>query len=78
MKDKYLEQLGRLIINTYGIKEQNPMMVGKLIHTSYKLLENEEMRDSREEANKSQWGDEASEKRMDIIGSNSNEGLHYE
>jgi len=24
------------------------------------------------------WGDEASQRRMDIIGANSNEGLHYE
>ena len=74
MNDRYLEHLGRLIINTYGIKEQHPLMVGKLIQTSYRLLEEEEIRDLREEVNKSQWGDEASERRMDIISSNGNIG----
>jgi len=73
MNDRYLEHLGRLIINTYGIKEQHPLMVGKLIQTSYRLLEEEEIRDLREEVNKSQWD----EKRMDVVGSNGNEGLHY-
>ena len=73
MNDRYLEHLGRLIINTYGIKEQHPLMVGKLIQTSYRLLEEEEIRDCREEVNKSQWD----EKRIDVVGSNGNEGLHY-
>ena len=73
MNDKYLEKLGRLICNTYGIKDQNHERVGKLIQTSYKLLNEEYMRDCREQANKAQWD----EKRIDVVGSNGNEGLHY-
>ena len=78
MNQKYIEKLGRIICNTYGIAKHDPAKVGKLIHTTFRLLEEEMMRDLREEANKAQWGDEAAERRMDIIGSNSNEGLHYE
>jgi len=74
MNDRYLEKLGRLICNTYGIKDQDPARVGKLINTTYRLLEEEEMYELREEVNKSQWD----EKRMDVVGSNGNEGLHYE
>ena len=74
MNEKYIEKLGRLICNTYGIKDQDPYRVGKLINTTYRLLEEEEMYELREEVNKSQWD----EKRMDVVGSNGNEGLHYE
>lgn len=74
MNDKYTEKLGKLIINTYGIKDQDPLRVGKLVKTSYLLLAEEEMRDAREEVNKAQWD----ERRVDIIGANGNEGLHYE
>ena len=74
MNDRYLEKLGRLICNTYGIKDHEPARVGKLINTTYRLLEDEYIRDCREEANKAQWD----EKRMDVVGSNGNEGLHYE
>ena len=74
MNDKYTEKLGKLIINTYGIKDQDPLRLGKLVKTSYLLLAEEEMRDAREEVNKAQWD----ERRVDIIGANGNEGLHYE
>ena len=70
MNDKYTEKLGRLIINTYGIKDQDPLRVGKLVKTSYLLLVEEDMRDAREEVNKAQWD----EKRMDIVGQNGNVG----
>lgn len=70
MNDKYTEKLGRLIINTYGIKDQDALRVGKLVKTSYLLLTEEEIRDMREEANKAQWN----EKRMDVIGQNGNIG----
>lgn len=70
MNDKYTEKLGRLIINTYGIKDQDPIRVGKLVKTSYLLLTEEEIRDMREEANKAQWD----EKRIDIVGQNGNIG----
>lgn len=74
MNDKYIEKLGRIIINTYDIKNQDAARVGKLIKTTYQLLEEEYIRDCREEINKAQWGDEASERRMDIISSNGNIG----
>ena len=70
MNDKYTEQLGRLIINTYGIKDQDPLRVGKLVKTSYLVLAEEDMRDAREEVNKAQWD----EKRIDIVGQNGNVG----
>ena len=70
MNDKYTEKLGRLIINTYGIKDQDPLRVGKLVKTSYLLLAEEDMRDAREEVNKAQWD----EKRIDIVGQNGNVG----
>lgn len=75
MNEKYQEKLGRLIANTYGIKGHDHQRIGKLIESSYLLLEQEEMRDLREQANQAQWGDEA---RVDIVGSNGNDGLHYE
>ena len=74
MNDKYTEKLGRLIINTYGIKDQDPLRVGKLVKTSYLLLAEEDMRDAREEVNKAQWD----EKRIDIVGANGATGEHYE
>ena len=74
MNDKYTEKLGRLIINTYGIKDQDPLRVGKLVKTSYLLLAEEDMRDAREEVNKAQWD----EKRIDIVGANGATVEHYE
>ena len=77
MNDKYIEKLGRLICNTYGIKDHEPARVGKLINTTYRLLEDEYMYEMREIANQAQWGDEESERRMDIISSNGPTGEHY-
>lgn len=74
MNDKYLTQLGRLIINTYGIKDQDPLKVGRLVKASYMLFLQEEIRDAREEVNQSQWD----EKRIDTIGQNGATGEHYE
>lgn len=74
MNEKYQEKLGRLIANTYKIKGHDHQRIGKLIETSYLLLEQEEMRDLREQANQAQWDED----RMDKIGANGNEGLHYE
>ena len=74
MNDKYIEKLGRIICNTYGIAKHDPAKVGKLINTTYRLLEDEYIRDCREEANKAQWDED----RIDTIGANGNEGLHYE
>ena len=55
MNDKYIEKLGRIICNTYGIAQHDPSKVGKLINTTYRLLEDEYIRDCREEVNKAQW-----------------------
>ena len=78
MNEKYQTKLGRMVANAYGITGYDHQRIGKLIESSYLLLEQEEMRDMREQANQAQWGDEEAERRIDIIGSNSNEGLHYE
>lgn len=78
MNADYIEELGRALKNTYGIKDHEPKMIGKLAFNLVKYFQMEEERDAREAANKAQWGDEASERRIDIIGANSNEGLHYE
>ena len=74
MNQKYIEKLGRIICNTYNIAQHDPAKVGKLINTTYRLLEDEYMYEMREEANKAQWDED----RIDTIGSNGNEGLHYE
>ena len=73
MNQKYIEKLGRIICNTYNIAQHDPAKVGKLINTTYQLLNEEYLRDCREEANKAQW-DEA---RIDVISRNGNDGLHY-
>ena len=54
MNEVYLERLGRIICDTYTIKDQDHYRVGKLINATYKLLEEEMMRDLREAANQSQ------------------------
>ena len=74
MNDKYLEKLGRIICNTYNIAQHDPAKVGKLINTTYRLLEDEYIRDCREEANKAQWDED----RIDVISKNGNDGLHYD
>lgn len=75
MNDKYMTQLGKMIINAYDIKDQDPLRVGKLIKTSYLLLLEEEMRDAREEVNKSQYDEDwQSSKRDWAIAQNGNVG----
>ena len=74
MNEKYIEKLGRIICNTYGIAKHDPAKVGKLINTTYRLLEDEYIRDCREEANQAQWD----ETRIDRIGANGATGEHYE
>lgn len=55
LTDKYAKQLGKFVIDTYGLDQNNPLMVGKLIEHCYSMLVQEEMRDLREKANKAQY-----------------------
>jgi hypothetical protein len=64
----------RLIVNR---QDDNDKALGQALVFLYEMIDRENERDAREEANKAQWGDETSEKRSDIIGQNGNDGLHY-
>ncbi len=57
----------RLIVNR---QDDNDKALGQALVFLYEMIQREQERDDREQANKAQWGDEASEKRMDIIGQN--------
>lgn len=75
MDKKYIEKLGRIIMNTYGIQDQDAARVGKLINTTYQLLEEEYIRDCREEANKAQYDEDwQSNQRDRAIAQNGNIG----
>jgi hypothetical protein len=75
--DKYYElfaRKARLIVNR---QDDNDKALGQALVFLYEMIERENDRDAREQANQAQWGDDASEKRSDIIGQNGNDGLHY-
>ena len=57
----------RLIVNR---QDDNDKALGQALVFLYEMIQREQERDDREQANKAQWGYEASEKRMDIIGQN--------
>lgn len=52
MNEKYIEQMGLILKNTYKIPEHSPKSIGKLIMNIVRYLEAEELRDMREEKNK--------------------------
>ena len=74
MNEKNIEALGLVLKNTYFITDYDAAKIGKMVMNLVKYFEQEEERDLREKANQAQWD----EKRIDTIGSNGNEGLHYE
>ena len=75
MNDEYLERLGRIIKNTYDIKNHEPYYIGKLIRTTYLLLAEEEMRDNRERINKMQYDEDwQSNDRDRAVSQNGNVG----
>ena len=74
MNEKNIEALGLVLKNTYFISEYEPAKIGKMVMNLVKYFEAEELRDAREQVNQAQWD----EKRIDTIGLNGNEGLHYE
>jgi hypothetical protein len=71
------EDNGNLSMQILGIKEVYEMRFRKAWDTYEKVTEEYYAWKPRE-VNFDDWGDEASEKRQDIIGQNSNDGLHYE
>ena len=73
LTDDYLERFGRILINTYNIKVDEPKKLATLVQNTFNFLVMEQERDMREAANKAQWNEE----RIDIVGSNGNDGLHY-
>ena len=74
MNDKNIEALGLVLKNTYFIHDYEPSKIGKMVMNLVKYFEAEELRDAREQVNQAQWD----ERRVDVIGSNGNEGLHYD
>lgn len=76
LEKNYLEKMGRLLINTFNISGHNDYDVGRMSQNVYHFFLGEQERDMREQVNQSQWDE--GERRMDNIGPNGNEGLHYE
>ena len=70
MNDKNVEELGRVLKNTYFITDYEPAKIGKMVMNLVKYFEQEELRDAREQVNQAQWD----EKRIDVIGQNGNVG----
>ncbi len=71
--DKYYElfaRKARLIVNR---QDDNDKALGQALVFLYEMIERENERDIRQEANQAQWDEE----RVDTIGANGNDGLHY-
>lgn len=71
--DKYYElfaRKARLIVNR---QDDNDKALGQALVFLYEMIERENDRDAREQVNKAQWDEE----RVDTIGANGNDGLHY-
>ena len=69
-RDKHYElfaKKARLIVSR---QDDSDKALGQALVFLYEMIDRENERDSREKANQAQWGDESSEKRMDIIGQN--------
>jgi hypothetical protein len=72
-QDKYYElfaRKARLIVNR---QDDNDKALGQALVFLYEMIERENDRDARQEVNKAQWDEE----RVDTIGANGNDGLHY-
>lgn len=68
--DKYYELFARKARLIVSRQDDSDKALGQALVFLYEMIERENERDSREQVNKAQWGDEDSEKRMDIIGQN--------
>ena len=69
-RDKYYElfaKKARLIVSR---QDDSDKALGQALVFLYEMIDRENERDSRQDANQAQWGDDESEKRMDIIGQN--------
>jgi hypothetical protein len=72
-QDKYYElfaRKARLIVNR---QDDSDKALGQALVFLYEMIERENDRDAREQVNKAQWDEE----RVDTIGANGNDGLHY-
>lgn len=78
LTEHYHKQLGQMLINTYNIANSNAASVGRLVNNAMKYFLAEQERDAREAANQAQQAYLFDEDRIDTIGANGNEGLHYD
>ena len=75
IEDKYLITLGRNIALKFNIPDESKWLeIGAYAWIVANFVEGESDRDAREAANKAQWD----ESRIDTIGANGNDGLHYD
>ena len=75
MNDKNVEELGRVLKNTYFITEYEPAKIGKMVMNLVKYFEQEEERDLREKANQAQWDEDwQSNQRDRAVAQNGNVG----
>lgn len=76
LEDKYYTTLGKNIALHFNLNviESEWTELGKYAWMVTHFVDAERNRDLRELANQAQWGSEADEKRIDVIGSNGNIG----
>ena len=71
--DKYYEFFARKARLIVSRQDDSDKALGQALVFLYEMIERENERDSREQVNKAQWDEE----RVDTIGANGNDGLHY-
>ena len=75
LEEKYLETLGRNILLQLELNSNiTALELGGYAWLVANFVQGESDRDAREAANKAQWD----ESRIDTIGANGNDGLHYD
>ena len=71
--DKYYELFARKARLIVSRQDDSDKALGQALVFLYEMIERENERDAREQVNKAQWDEE----RVDTIGANGNDGLHY-
>ena len=71
--DKYYELFARKARLIVSRQDDSDKALGQALVFLYEMIERENDRDAREQVNKAQWDEE----RVDTIGANGNDGLHY-
>jgi predicted lipid carrier protein YhbT len=76
LEDKYYKTIGKNIALELELDLPQEMWInlGRYAWMVTQFVQAERNRDLRESVNQAQWGDEKSEKRMDVISQNGNVG----